>query len=80
MSSLAVRTILDLSGQLSARAVDVVAARHALSVRHDDPYRGGFTTRFIDDTAELYRLPFRQDRATRLSRAWTARERAMRRA
>lgn len=27
-------------------AVDVVAARHGLTVRHDDPYRGGFTTRF----------------------------------
>ena len=27
-------------------AVDAVAARHALTVRHDDPYRGGFTTRF----------------------------------
>lgn len=25
-------------------AVDVVAARHGLSVRHDDPYKGGFAT------------------------------------
>lgn len=25
-------------------AVDAVAARHALSVRHDDPYKGGFAT------------------------------------
>ncbi len=27
-------------------AVDTVANAHGLSVRHDDPYRGGFTTRF----------------------------------
>lgn len=26
--------------------VDAVAARHSLTVRHDDPYRGGFTTRY----------------------------------
>lgn len=26
--------------------VDAVAGRHGLTVRHDDPYRGGFTTRY----------------------------------
>lgn len=35
-------------------------------VTHPKFLEGSFTTRFIDDTAELYRLPFRQDRATRL--------------
>src|SRR4029450_328920 len=35
-------------------------------VTHPKFLEGTFTTRFIDDTAELYRLPFRQDRATRL--------------
>jgi N-formylglutamate deformylase len=29
--------------------VDRVAARHGLSVRHDDPYRGGFTTAHYGD-------------------------------
>jgi N-formylglutamate deformylase len=30
-------------------AVDHVASRHGLSVRHDDPYRGGFTTAHYGD-------------------------------
>lgn len=33
-------------------AVDAVAARHGLGVRHDDPYRGGFTTRHYGRPAE----------------------------
>lgn len=35
-------------------------------VTHPAVARGEFTTRFIDETPELYRFPLRQDRATRL--------------
>src|SRR5262249_23931008 len=35
-------------------------------VTHPDFLAGRFTTRFIDETPELFRLPPRQDRATKL--------------
>src|SRR5262249_2099076 len=35
-------------------------------VTHADFLPGRFTTRFLDETPELFRLPQRQDRATRL--------------
>jgi pyruvate carboxylase len=35
-------------------------------VTHHDFIAGGCTTQFIDETPALFRLPFRQDRATRL--------------
>src|SRR4029077_14917543 len=35
-------------------------------VTHPDFLAGRFTTRFLDETPELFRLPHRQDRATRL--------------
>jgi pyruvate carboxylase len=35
-------------------------------VTHDDFLAGNFTTKFIDETPELFKLPHRQDRATKL--------------
>src|SRR5208282_4347027 len=35
-------------------------------VTHPEFLAGRFTTRFIDETPELFRLPQRQDRATKL--------------